>query len=178
MNANGDPPSARSRFEERYRAEAGTVLMFAAHRVGRVAADDIVADTFAIAWRKLDEIPTPSRAWLLGAARKVIGNYLRSQRRRPTQQLRDTDSALADDLAEGVAVRRELIDAIARLNLKNREALIMAAWYDLTQKEMAQAMGCSVVAAGVRLHRARKALREELAVSDRPSIASIPEVRS
>lgn len=178
MDANGSSPSARTRFEAMYRAEAGTVRMFAAHRVGRAAADDIVADTFATAWRKLDEIPTPPRAWLLGTARKIIGNYLRSQRRRPTEQLRDNDLALTEDLADAVAVRQMLADAIAQLAPKSREVVILAAWYDLTQKEMAQVMGCSPAAAGVRLHRARKALRHVLAVSDRPANASITEVQS
>lgn len=178
MNAHEDSPIAHDRFEAMFRREAGVVLMFAVHRVGRAAADDIVADTFAVAWRKLDEVPSPARAWLLVTARKIISNYLRSQRRHPTHQLRDSDSAWMDDLAEGVAARREVLDAIARLNRKSREAVILAAWYDLSQKEMAHVMGCSVTAAGVRLHRGRKELREMLTASDRSLISPITEVPS
>jgi hypothetical protein len=76
MDAQEDTQSAHARFEAMYRGEAGVVLMFATHRVGRAAADDIVADTFAVAWSKLGEVPSPPRAWLLVTARKIISNYL------------------------------------------------------------------------------------------------------
>jgi RNA polymerase sigma-70 factor (ECF subfamily) len=178
MDAQEDTQSAHARFEAMYRGEAGVVLMFATHRVGRAAADDIVADTFAVAWSKLGEVPSPPRAWLLVTARKIISNYLRSQKRHPTDQLRDNHAAWIDDVAEGVAVRRELLEAVAQLSKHSREAVTLAAWYDLSQREMAQVMGCSVTAAGVRLHRGRKQLRQLLEASDRPLISPITEVQS
>jgi RNA polymerase sigma factor (sigma-70 family) len=75
-------------------------------------------------------------------------------------------------------VRRELLEAVAQLSKHSREAVTLAAWYDLSQREMAQVMGCSVTTAGVRLHRGRKQLRQLLEASDRPLISPITEVQS
>ncbi len=59
------------------------IFAFAARRVsGRESAEDVVADTFAIAWRRRDRIPEEALPWLYAIAANVIANQYRSSHRR------------------------------------------------------------------------------------------------
>src|SRR3954469_9913356 len=51
--------------------------------------EDVVSETFLVAWRRLDDVPTDARPWLIGVARNVRLNALRSARRQDsiTQRL-------------------------------------------------------------------------------------------
>jgi len=156
--------TARTRFEAIYLAEAPTVLLFARHRVGRDLAEDVVAETFAVAWRKIDDVPASPRPWLLAVARKVSANHARAARRHDYVSL---DDALAKsdprtDIEDQVADREQLLSAVRQLHPRDRETVLLATWYGLSQKEAAQAMGCSSAAFAVRLHRARRRLRQIL----------------
>ena len=83
-----DPPSAaldiyRDRFERCFRDHYAQVLAFSLRRLsGRELAEDVVADTFAVAWRRRDRIPDPALPWLYAIAANVIANQYRSNRRR------------------------------------------------------------------------------------------------
>lgn len=60
------------------------MLAYARLRVGADAAEDVVAETFAVAWRRWDQVPVDEpRAWLLAVARRVIANHHRTGRRHP-----------------------------------------------------------------------------------------------
>ena len=50
------------------------------------------------------------------------------------------------------------MEKLARLNEADREILLLAAWEELSTTEIAAVLGCSVNAAALRLHRARKRL--------------------
>jgi DNA-directed RNA polymerase specialized sigma24 family protein len=66
---------AEARFEGLYAAHGRAVLAYAARRTPDAQdAADIVADTFLVAWRRLDEVPAAqeARLWLYGVARKVL----------------------------------------------------------------------------------------------------------
>lgn len=60
------------------------ILGYAARRIRREDAVDVAAETFAVAWRRLDDVPQgePALHWLYGTARRVLANHLRSERRR------------------------------------------------------------------------------------------------
>src|SRR5580704_8087964 len=75
-------PEAVSRFDQLYRAHASAVTAYAARRVPNDAVPDVVAETFAVAWRRLDRVPDHPLPWLLGVARRVASNQRRSLRRR------------------------------------------------------------------------------------------------
>ena len=45
-------------------------------------ADDVTAETFLVAWRRLDDIPAEPLPWLIGVARKIRLNQRRGDRRR------------------------------------------------------------------------------------------------
>ena len=45
-------------------------------------AEDVTAETFLVAWRRLDDIPAEPLPWLIGVARKIRLNQRRGDRRR------------------------------------------------------------------------------------------------
>jgi RNA polymerase sigma-70 factor, ECF subfamily len=79
---------AVARFEALFRENADTVLAYATRRSDPDTAQEIVADTFAVAWRRLDVVPDPALPWLLGVARNVLANERRSRRRAEALMLR------------------------------------------------------------------------------------------
>src|ERR1700729_3008077 len=87
---------ARVRFGKLYRDQARAILSYALTRVDDPDdAPDAVAETFLVAWRRLEEVPIGprERLWLYGVARRVIANLHRSARRR---------TRLAERLAESL----------------------------------------------------------------------------
>lgn len=159
----------RARFERLYLASYQEISAYVVRRVpDAVEAADVVADVFAVAWRRIDDVPpTPEdRLWLFGAARRCVSQASRSRVRRerlvarvsalaPRTQAADPDSAT--DLAARVA------QAIRELPAGEAEALRLIAWEQLTHEQAATVLGCSVNAVALRVHRARRRLRQLLA---------------
>jgi RNA polymerase sigma-70 factor (ECF subfamily) len=154
---NEDP---RVRFETLFRQNADAVLGYATRRSDPDAAQEVVAETFAVAWRRLDAVPDPPLAWLLGVARKVLANQRRSRARAESLTLRIVSGSVAsaDDPAEVVDARVSVQAAIDRLLPAEREVLELLAWEGLSPAQAAEALGCSRAAIAVRLHRARRRL--------------------
>ncbi len=160
--------TAYDRFEKFYIDDAATILRYARYRVGVDHAEDVVADTFAIAWQKLDDLPDPARPWLLATARRVSANLLRA-RRRENERRGEVGDFLADHSSPTTASvdrHHDLITAIKALPPLDREALLLVTWCDLPNAEAATVMGSSVTAFNVRLHRARKRLQRVMQASE------------
>jgi RNA polymerase sigma factor (sigma-70 family) len=164
-----EPDIYRGRFERCFDAHYVRIFAFAARRVaGRESAEDAVADTFAVAWRRRDRIPDGDEAlpWLYAIAANVIANQYRSSSRR--QSLGETLAREASftappaDPAEALGGRDELAAALGRLEESEREALRLVAWEGLSTRDGARVVGCSPGAFRVRLHRARRKLAKEL----------------
>src|SRR3954454_21550319 len=69
-------------FEELYRATYPRVLAYARSMASRDDADDAMAETYAIAWRRQRDIPRSAElGWLIGVARRVLANTGRGRRR-------------------------------------------------------------------------------------------------
>lgn len=159
------PVTAYARFEEIYQAEASAVLRYARYRVGVDQAEDIVADTFALAWQRLDRIPDLPRPWLLATARRLSANHLRTRKREQERRGRLSEflaDPLTSDMPAVVDDRQDLMTAIRNLSPLDREALLLVTWCDLTNNEAAGVMETSVTAFNVRLHRARRRLRQSM----------------
>src|SRR5947209_42011 len=65
------------RFEGLYVAHAGRVGAYVRRRAASSTADDVIADTFLVAWRRLDDVPDRALPWLLGVARRLLANERR-----------------------------------------------------------------------------------------------------
>lgn len=164
--------NAVSRFEALYEAHYRHVLAYARRRVDENTARDLTAETFAIAWRRLDVVPHEEPlAWLYATARRVLANELRNERYRQQLTLRAQAAVLAGvptvlDHAEQIAARDEIAQAMARLSPRDQEALQLSSWEDLDPTTAAEVTGCSTTAFKVRLHRARRRLRDALRSTD------------
>jgi RNA polymerase sigma-70 factor (ECF subfamily) len=155
--------AAEHRFDRLWGEHAGAVLRYAYQQVPRHEVDDVVAETFAVAWRRLDEVPDRALPWLLGVARGVAANARRAGRRRDALHLRVVrlPSAEVPDVAEIVDAQLDeaAAAALGRLSLRDRELLTLTAWQGLSPAEAADVLGCSRSTVNVRLHRARSRFR-------------------
>lgn len=151
----------RDDFERLFRQHAGTVTAWAQRRdTDAERAQDLVAETFMVAWRRLEDIPAgDERPWLLGVAGKIRANQLRGEHRRSRLVARLV-TQLPDPPVLTVAhdIDPELTAALRELPPRDRELILLVAWDELTPAEAAKVVGCTAVAARVRLHRARRRL--------------------
>ncbi|MEJ7743423.1 MAG: sigma-70 family RNA polymerase sigma factor [Nocardioidaceae bacterium] len=150
--------SSSERLAAMWRADAPRVLSYARRHVGIDDAPDVVSETFAVAWRRLGQVPDPALPWLIGTARRIIGNTRRSHRRRMALNQRlELLSFLASPAEDGSA-RHDALQRLAGLPEHYREALLLVAWDGLDSEEAADATGVSAAAFRKRLQRARTAL--------------------
>jgi RNA polymerase sigma-70 factor, ECF subfamily len=171
---NGAAPDARAGFEQLFRDTRTDLLAYIMRRSESAEdAADVLAETYLIAWQKLDAIPTGGRArlWLFGVARNLL---LKGASRRRSRH------ALAERLAGEVRIAylshapvedarsSVLRAALAALPERDREILMLTAWEGLTPKEIAAVVGTPVNIVRVRLHRARSRLKRELTTPRRP----------
>jgi RNA polymerase sigma-70 factor (ECF subfamily) len=161
------PQAHQERFRHVYAEHVDRVLGFALRRVERPEdADDVVAETFLVAWRRLRDVPDePStRLWLYGVARRVLANQRRGERRRTAlgERLAADLAASVPDHAPGVAERLRYGQALEQLAERDREVILLHAWEGLEPREIAEVLGVSAVAVRSRLSRARARLRSLL----------------
>lgn len=127
-------------------------------------AEDVLAETFATAWRRRDQLPDPALPWLFGITHRVIANHRRAAKRRLRllRRLGSSGVDLGRDPADVLAERSEIGRALAQLSDAQREVLRLVAWEGLSAADAATALGCSPAAFRVRLHRARVELAKHL----------------
>jgi RNA polymerase sigma factor (sigma-70 family) len=163
------PDAAAARFEALFDRNYQYVLAYAMRRADRQVAEDVAAETFTIAWRRLGAVPADELPWLYGVARRTLANQRRGDRRRSALLAKLRDEArprnAPTDLADRIGERAEISAALGRLSERDREALQLVAWEGLETRRAARAAGCSSGAFAVRLHRARRRLVKELAAA-------------
>jgi RNA polymerase sigma factor (sigma-70 family) len=159
MTTGIDGGNDAQRFTALYREHHVRVRDFAQRRVGTDLAQEVVAETFLVAWRRLDDIPGVAIPWLYRVALYEIANLRRRQAKvvRLHDALREGGAAAAqEDEADDVTeLARAVAIAFVNLNAPDQEILRLAAWEQLSSAEGAAVLGCSVPAYRMRLHRAR-----------------------
>lgn len=184
----GDAEAAR-RFTDLYDAYYPRVFAYAVSRVGRQAAEDVASETFAVAWRRLGDIPGAELPWLFGVARNIVRDEFRADTRRTAMaaQMRSwaETQADADDVADHVVARVAVLRALATLSEHDREVVTLVAWHGLSSAEAARVMACSRATFFVRLHRARRRLERAVAGEEdgsdavrRTAVRLVPERES
>jgi RNA polymerase sigma-70 factor (ECF subfamily) len=173
---------ARSRhdpeaFSALFTRHAATIQRYVTRRLGPDAADDVVAETFLLAFRQRDSYD-PARAdalpWLYGIATNLIGRHRRAEIRLYRALARTgadpvtapfTTASFTDQvdaaLSAGMA-RRQLAAALAKLPAANRDPLLLLAWGDLSYEEVAQALRIPKGTVRSRVSRGRARLRRML----------------
>src|SRR4051812_46392002 len=80
------------RFERLYDEHLEAVRRYVWRRDPSIA-DDVVAETFLVAWRRLDDVPESARPWLIGVARNVRLNLRRGRQRQEAVVRRLVDTS-------------------------------------------------------------------------------------
>jgi RNA polymerase sigma-70 factor (ECF subfamily) len=168
----GADESRLLRIEALIREHHAAVLRYVWRRAPRDFVDDVTADTFLVAWRRLDDVPTEPRAWLIGVARNVLATEARGARRREALKLRlratyePIQPAVDDD-------ESPIGKAFERLSAKDRDVLMLVAVEGLTSAEAAAVLRLRPEAFRSRLTRAKHRLRRALEEVERDN-ADLP----
>jgi len=151
------------------------VLRYVARRVAADAVQDVVSETFLIAWRRHGDLRGEPLPWLLGIARRAAATQRRGSARREALRERLHAERTPVEGSAGIeASDPRLGQALACLPERDREALMLIAWDGLDHRTAAQVMGCSTGSLTVRVHRARRRLARALA-EDGPGQHSLAE---
>jgi RNA polymerase sigma-70 factor, ECF subfamily len=154
----------RARFEGLYLAHNAAVRTYVRRRVDSQDADDVVADVFVIAWRRLGDVPEDPLPWLLGVARRVMANRWRGATR--AAALRDRMRFERPRLESSPLMTPESLEvlrALSAMREKDRETLLLVAWEGLEPGQAARVLGVSPNTFSARLSRARRRFERALA---------------
>ncbi len=157
-------------FEEAFEAEFASLHRYLRRRVGASAADDLTAQTFATVyanWSRFDPA-RPLRPWLYGIAANLLRHHWRAERRLLRAYARTgVDPVLSDDddavdRLDADVRRPALAAALAELRSRDREILLLHAWAEFSDGEIAEALSIPLGTVKSRLHRTRARLRNRL----------------
>jgi RNA polymerase sigma factor (sigma-70 family) len=174
-------------FDEIFAEEFPPLHRYLRRRIGTAAAEDVAASTFATAFRRWESFDQgrPARPWLYGIAANLMRRHWRDEERKLRAYARTgVDPVAVDDegvleRADAAARSRELGLALAALRPREREILLLHAWTDLSEQEIADALSLPLGTVKSRLHRTRERLRNRLStggqVPDRTTVAATPE---
>lgn len=146
-----------SEFSSLFRAQYDDLLLFVRRRAHAQVVDDIVAETFLIAWRRRADIPAEPRPWLFRTARNVMLNATRGLNRQTAVAVKI--GTRREDIA-GLSIddQIDLQSAWRALSPADQEVLALSIWEDLPQAEAATVLGCTRAAYTMRLTRAKRHL--------------------
>jgi len=154
---------------------APAISRYIARRLGPDAADDLVAETFLVAFARrgrYDAARADARPWLYGIATRLIGRHRRDEVRFFRAITRTGVDPAAEPVADQVtdriaaqAASRELAAAVAGLSQAQRDVLLLVA-SGLGYEEAALALGVPAGTVSSRLVRARRKVREALGGQD------------
>jgi RNA polymerase sigma-70 factor (ECF subfamily) len=149
-----------------YAQHASAVQAYVLRRSDPATADDVTSEVFLAAWRRIDAVPADALPWLLGTARRLLANARRGSRRQFA--LRERIGAEPGVQSEPAPSDRSwvVLRALARLNERDRELLLLIGWEGLDAERAARALGLRRRAFDARLYRARRRLSEALACEE------------
>ena len=164
-----DDTAARTKFGLIYDQHRRAVLAYCRRRANEHDALDVMNETFAAAWRRIEAVPEAPDAlpWLFSTARGQLSNQRRSRKR--FARLATKTGSLAtipEPGPESQVVRRleldEVAQALARLKADDQEVLRLAVWEELSHAGIAAVLGVSENAVSQRVSRATKRLTAEV----------------
>jgi RNA polymerase sigma factor (sigma-70 family) len=168
------------RFAELYDRHAVALYRFASRRLGAQVAEDVVAETFTVAFRRrerYDPSYPDARPWLFGIAVTLIGRHRRAEvrmfralARSSTLPVSVIETDAVDERLAAAGAGRALAEAIGELPAEQRDVLLLAAWADLSYEEIAVALRVPIGTVRSRLSRARRRVRAGLA-----EVSAIPD---
>ena len=170
----GIAEQSEQRYRHLFNRHHREVYAYCRRRTDAQTAADCFAETFLVAWRRIDDIPDGDAAlgWLYGVARRVLSNEFRRTKRfrRLVTRLGHADVP-SNPGPETVVVRQEqeriMLQALAQLRPQDRELLRLAWWEELPLPVVADLLGCSPNALSHRIQRAAHRVAKEYQRLDR-----------
>ncbi|MGW0435550.1 RNA polymerase sigma factor [Micromonospora sp. NPDC003197] len=166
------------RFGELFERYSDQLFDYCARRVGRQLAEDLVAETFVVAFAHRDryDVTVPNaRPWLLGILTNLLRKHHRSEARGwrafaragqdPLDGARQVAESFADqvgDRVDALAATQSLAKALAAMPRAQRDVLLLHVWAGLDYPDLAAALALSPGTVRSRLHRAKAKLRSAL----------------
>ncbi len=175
------------RFDEVYNASFSQIYAYCRRRTrSREDTEDAVADTYLVAWRRLDELEAADYpvAWLYGVARRVLANQRKSLERHELVEERAAtflSPTASDDPAQRAVHRSQLgdvLEAMMALSPIDQELLVLVAFEQLSHAEIAVVLEIPIDTIKSRLYRARRRLQERVVRETSPSVATLPTEES
>jgi RNA polymerase sigma factor (sigma-70 family) len=166
-------------FDVVFKREYAPLRGYVYRRLGSSAADEVAAETFAVAYRRWGDVDParPVRPWLYGIAANLLRHHWRKERRMLRAYARsgldpisEQDEDESVERADAKAKGPVLAAALAELRPVEREILLLHAWADLTDTEIAEALSLPVGTVKSRLHRTRERMRNRLAASGQSEV--------
>jgi RNA polymerase sigma-70 factor (ECF subfamily) len=164
------------RFAAIFDRHAAHIQRYLARRLGGEIADDLVGETFLIAFGKRDRYDskyTDARPWLYGIATNLVGQRRREEvreyRLRSAVVPQPDEACHAERVAAQVtaqAMNELLAAALAELSQGDRDVLLLIAWEGFSYDEVAAALDVPIGTVRSRLNRARKKVRHVLGQSN------------
>ncbi len=155
-------------FADIYARHYRRVYMYCRRRVNADRLDDVVAETFLTAWRMIDVVPQGEDAlpWLYAVAYRAVSRQWRSRSRQ--QQLAKKLASIGVETVPGaddyLVVRHDssqVLAAMSRLRPREQEILRLVYWEELSQADIASALGISIGAVRQRLYNAKRHLTRQ-----------------
>ncbi len=124
----------RERFEALAPALVEPLRRFLARRTDAATADDVLAETLLVCWRRLDDVPDEALPWAYGVARNCLANAQRGVRRqeRLAARIAVVDPPADSTPGPGEGGDADLTEALATLRDDEAELLRLWAWEQLT----------------------------------------------
>jgi RNA polymerase sigma factor (sigma-70 family) len=155
---------------------AAGIHRYAARRLGDALAEDVVGETFLIAFRRRDRYDLKyrdARPWLFGIATNMIGRHRQAEVRFYRVLARTGIDPVVESTADEVITRvtateqrQAIAGALARLSRADRDTLLLVDWAELSYEAAANALQVPIGTIRSRVSRARRKVRDVLGGSN------------
>lgn len=167
IRSSGESPQAFTALYDKY---ARMIYRYAARRAGESAAEDVMAETFLVAFERRDSFDhawDDARPWLFGIATNLLRRHHRTEAKilkvlaksSGREGYADSTDRIAEQLDAAVATSA-LATALRKLSAADRECILLYAWAELSYEGIAEATKVPVGTVRSRLNRARRILKE------------------
>jgi len=160
-----------SAFGEVFVRHAPRIHRYVARRLGDGAADDIISETFLIAFerrRRYDQSYSDCAPWLYGIATNLISRHRVQEARTLNFLARTTDREACNEAMHQTIAQLDaqlevsrLATALGKLKDRDRDVLLLFAWEDFSYEQISAALNIPVGTVRSRLNRARRIVRAE-----------------
>lgn len=174
-------------FAQLYDRHARAIYRFAARRIGTGVADDVMAETFLVAFERrttFDETAGEVLPWLYGIATNLIRKHGRLEAASWRGLIAAGNAAVAtDEIAElesrmdAAASVKRISAALGRMAKRDRDVLLLHAWADLSYEGIAQALDIPIGTVRSRLNRARRQMRASMRRGSSPEQEEVDDGR-